>query len=177
MGSLGDICCKLKGVENFRFGFRLNQDIRLLIFMIFKDKTYGKHVNSVISHPLPPKKCPLFCTHKNEEFQKDCKSICMNCPERILYFIFNFFFTEVPMTSPVIHGLRPRYKVNDIIRGNCTSKYSRPATNLTWTINDIIVSINIWTGFHSATGFFFHSRYRLFWQLAMFHCCRFSCSN
>lgn len=51
----------------------------------------------------------------------------------------------MPMTSPVIHGLRPRYKVNDIIRGNCTSKYSRPATNLTWTINDIIVSINIGT--------------------------------
>lgn len=51
------------------------------------------------------------------------------------------------MTSPVIHGLRPRYKVNDIIRGNCTSKYSRPATNLTWTINDIIVSINIETAY------------------------------
>jgi hypothetical protein len=52
-------------------------------------------------------------------------------------------FTEVPISSPVIHGIRSRYKLGDIVRGNCTSKYSRPAANLTWTINDIIVSINI----------------------------------
>lgn len=51
-----------------------------------------------------------------------------------------FSFTEVPMNPPVIHGIRSRYKLNDIVRGNCTSKHSRPAVNLTWTINDIIVS-------------------------------------
>lgn len=55
------------------------------------------------------------------------------------------FIPEVPPNPPVIHGIRSRYKVNEIIRGNCTSKLSRPAVNLTWTINDIIVSINIVT--------------------------------
>lgn len=61
-------------------------------------------------------------------------------------------FTEVPISSPVIHGIKSRYKVNDIIRGNCTSKYSRPAANLTWTINDIIVSENILAFFSRLGG-------------------------
>lgn len=64
-----------------------------------------------------------------------------NALRKIQLNLFVFLFsTEVPVSSPVIHGLKPRYKVNDIVRGNCTSKYSRPAANLTWTINDIVVS-------------------------------------
>lgn len=51
-----------------------------------------------------------------------------------------FLFTEVPHTSPQIQGIRSRYKIGDIVRGNCTAKYSRPAANLTWTINDVPVS-------------------------------------
>jgi hypothetical protein len=50
-----------------------------------------------------------------------------------------FPIPDVPPSAPVIHGIKLRYKVNDIIRGNCTSKGSRPAANLTWTINDMIV--------------------------------------
>ncbi|KAL7042866.1 hypothetical protein ACKWTF_001318 [Chironomus riparius] len=46
---------------------------------------------------------------------------------------------EVPHQSPQILGIRARYKPGDIIRGNCTAKYSRPAANLTWTINDVPV--------------------------------------
>ncbi|KAM7352236.1 uncharacterized protein ACRADG_004863 isoform 2-T2 [Cochliomyia hominivorax] len=41
----------------------------------------------------------------------------------------------VPGKDPVITGIRPRYKVGDILRGNCTSSHSRPAANITWTVN------------------------------------------
>ncbi|XP_037959065.1 uncharacterized protein LOC119688460 [Teleopsis dalmanni] len=42
----------------------------------------------------------------------------------------------VPGKDPIITGLRPRYRVGDIVRGNCTSRHSKPAANLTWTVND-----------------------------------------
>uniref|UniRef100_A0A1A9WU00 CD80-like immunoglobulin C2-set domain-containing protein n=1 Tax=Glossina brevipalpis TaxID=37001 RepID=A0A1A9WU00_9MUSC len=41
----------------------------------------------------------------------------------------------VPGKEPVITGIKSRYHVGDIIRGNCTSAHSRPAANITWTIN------------------------------------------
>ncbi|XP_055542020.1 uncharacterized protein LOC129727833 [Wyeomyia smithii] len=44
---------------------------------------------------------------------------------------------EVPKHVPLVHGIRPRYRVGDIIRGNCTSAHSRPAANLTWYINEV----------------------------------------
>ena len=83
------------------------------------------------------------------------------------------------MSAPVIHGIRPRYKVNDIIRGNCTSKYSRPAANLTWTINDVTVSkifglfFFFWYFSFSIVGLLGH--YRVTGLEKSF--CRFSCSN
>lgn len=43
----------------------------------------------------------------------------------------------------MLHGIKNRYKVGEIVRGNCTSKHSKPAANLTWTINDNIVSLII----------------------------------
>ncbi|KAH8273595.1 hypothetical protein KR018_003137, partial [Drosophila ironensis] len=43
---------------------------------------------------------------------------------------------EVPHNPPFITGIRPRYRVGDILRGNCTSRHSRPAANLTWTVNN-----------------------------------------
>ncbi|XP_052864285.1 uncharacterized protein LOC128270900 [Anopheles cruzii] len=43
---------------------------------------------------------------------------------------------EVPKHVPSVHGMRSRYRVGDIIRGNCTSHNSRPAANLTWYINE-----------------------------------------
>ncbi|XP_064542128.1 uncharacterized protein beat-Ia isoform X1 [Drosophila montana] len=45
-------------------------------------------------------------------------------------------FTETPHNAPFITGIRPRYRVGDILRGNCTSRHSRPAANLTWTVNN-----------------------------------------
>nr|XP_036216030.1 uncharacterized protein LOC106622049 isoform X1 [Bactrocera oleae]XP_036216031.1 uncharacterized protein LOC106622049 isoform X1 [Bactrocera oleae] len=42
---------------------------------------------------------------------------------------------EVPGKDPVISGIKSRYRVGDIVRGNCTSRHSKPAANLTWTIN------------------------------------------
>ncbi|XP_046866918.1 uncharacterized protein LOC6643679 isoform X1 [Drosophila willistoni] len=43
---------------------------------------------------------------------------------------------ETPHNAPFITGIRPRYRVGDILRGNCTSRHSRPAANLTWTVNN-----------------------------------------
>ncbi|XP_049284170.1 uncharacterized protein LOC125764226 [Anopheles funestus] len=43
---------------------------------------------------------------------------------------------EVPKHVPSIHGMRSRYRVGDIVRGNCTSHNSRPPANLTWYINE-----------------------------------------
>ncbi|XP_075154184.1 beaten path Ia [Haematobia irritans] len=43
---------------------------------------------------------------------------------------------ELPHNPPVITGMRARYHVGDILRGNCTSRHSRPAANLTWTVNN-----------------------------------------
>lgn len=43
---------------------------------------------------------------------------------------------EPPNHNPVITGIRPRYRIGDIVRGNCTSRHSKPAANLTWTINE-----------------------------------------
>lgn len=42
---------------------------------------------------------------------------------------------DVPVHQPVITGVQPRYRVGNLLRGNCTSKHSRPAANLTWYIN------------------------------------------
>ncbi|XP_054083322.1 uncharacterized protein LOC105211511 isoform X2 [Zeugodacus cucurbitae] len=41
----------------------------------------------------------------------------------------------VPGKDPIITGIKSRYRVGDIVRGNCTSRHSKPAANLTWTIN------------------------------------------
>ncbi|XP_076752912.1 uncharacterized protein LOC143424623 [Xylocopa sonorina] len=43
---------------------------------------------------------------------------------------------EIPSQRPSIHGLRRKYRINDMLRLNCTSGRSKPAANLTWYIND-----------------------------------------
>ncbi|CAD6997362.1 unnamed protein product [Ceratitis capitata] len=43
--------------------------------------------------------------------------------------------SEVPGKDPIITGIKSRYRLGDIVRGNCTSRHSKPAANLTWTIN------------------------------------------
>ncbi|KAI8115065.1 hypothetical protein FF38_01350 [Lucilia cuprina] len=43
---------------------------------------------------------------------------------------------ELPHNPPLIIGIRPRYHIGDILRGNCTSRHSKPAANLTWTVNN-----------------------------------------
>ena len=57
-----------------------------------------------------------------------------------LTFSTNFPFAEVPEHRPAISGIRIRYRVGDIFRANCTSRNSKPAANLTWSINDHPVS-------------------------------------
>ncbi|KAL9874515.1 uncharacterized protein ACN427_012972 isoform 2-T2 [Glossina fuscipes fuscipes] len=43
---------------------------------------------------------------------------------------------ELPHHQPLITGIRSRYHNGDILRGNCTSRHSKPAANLTWTVNN-----------------------------------------
>ncbi|XP_017760045.1 PREDICTED: uncharacterized protein LOC108550727 [Eufriesea mexicana] len=43
---------------------------------------------------------------------------------------------ELPSQGPSIHGLRRKYRINDMLRLNCTSGPSKPAANLTWYINN-----------------------------------------
>lgn len=46
---------------------------------------------------------------------------------------------EVPRYDPVISGLKSRYRLEDILKAECTSKDSRPAANLTWLANGLPV--------------------------------------
>ncbi|XP_075225772.1 uncharacterized protein LOC142326929 [Lycorma delicatula] len=41
-----------------------------------------------------------------------------------------------PRQRPQLMGIRPRYRIGDTLRANCTSTGSRPAANLTWVLND-----------------------------------------
>ena len=51
---------------------------------------------------------------------------------------------ELPSQGPSIHGLRRKYRIDDMLRLNCTSGRSKPAANLTWYINDRQVRFAIW---------------------------------
>ncbi|XP_055589586.1 uncharacterized protein LOC129741820 [Uranotaenia lowii] len=46
---------------------------------------------------------------------------------------------EPPRDIPMIQGTQTRYRAGDILRANCSSLSSKPAANLTWTINDVPV--------------------------------------
>ncbi|XP_052564293.1 uncharacterized protein LOC120430152 isoform X2 [Culex pipiens pallens] len=46
---------------------------------------------------------------------------------------------EPPVDKPSIIGVQTRYRPGDILRGNCSSLHSKPAANLSWSINDVPV--------------------------------------
>uniref|UniRef100_A0A182Q8G2 Ig-like domain-containing protein n=1 Tax=Anopheles farauti TaxID=69004 RepID=A0A182Q8G2_9DIPT len=43
---------------------------------------------------------------------------------------------DVPVTKPLITGIRQFYRIGDVVLGNCTSYNSKPAANLTWLLDD-----------------------------------------
>ncbi|CAO1305113.1 unnamed protein product [Diamesa serratosioi] len=43
---------------------------------------------------------------------------------------------DVPQSKPVITEIKNYYRVGEILKGNCSAQYSKPATNLTWLVND-----------------------------------------
>lgn len=49
-------------------------------------------------------------------------------------------FSELPDDRPIITGLKSKYKIEDIVALNCTSRNSKPSANLTWYINNKPVS-------------------------------------
>ncbi|XP_076269302.1 uncharacterized protein LOC143201953 [Rhynchophorus ferrugineus] len=46
---------------------------------------------------------------------------------------------DLPKKDPFISGLKTRYKLDDILKANCTSEGSHPAANLTWYVNGVPV--------------------------------------
>lgn len=55
----------------------------------------------------------------------------------IVLIIF-FLISEIPLNKPNLIGVDDRkYRPGEIFKGNCSSEDSKPAANLTWTINDI----------------------------------------
>ncbi|CRK93319.1 CLUMA_CG006860, isoform A [Clunio marinus] len=50
---------------------------------------------------------------------------------------------DVPQNKPVITEIKPHYRIGELIRGNCTSQYSRPAANLTWLVNNNPIAATI----------------------------------
>lgn len=47
---------------------------------------------------------------------------------------------DVPQSKPIITEIKSHYRISDLVRGNCSSAYSRPVTNLTWLFNDMPVN-------------------------------------
>ncbi|XP_041779079.1 uncharacterized protein LOC121597410 [Anopheles merus] len=43
---------------------------------------------------------------------------------------------DVPVTKPLITGIKQFYRIGDVVLGNCTSYNSKPAANLTWLLDD-----------------------------------------
>ncbi|KAL3272985.1 hypothetical protein HHI36_014442 [Cryptolaemus montrouzieri] len=43
---------------------------------------------------------------------------------------------ELPREDPFIGGLKTKYRLGEMLRANCTSAGSFPASNLTWYVND-----------------------------------------
>lgn len=52
---------------------------------------------------------------------------------------------DVPQSKPIITEIKSHYRIGDLVRGNCSSAYSRPVTNLTWLFNEMPVN---WKNFH-----------------------------
>lgn len=46
---------------------------------------------------------------------------------------------DVPQNKPIITEIKSHYRIGDLVRGNCSSAYSRPMTNLTWLFNEMPV--------------------------------------
>ncbi|XP_014244375.2 uncharacterized protein LOC106663799 [Cimex lectularius] len=51
----------------------------------------------------------------------------------------NMNIVVVPKTLPEVHGMKPRYRVGDVLKATCVSKNSRPAANLTWALNGNLI--------------------------------------
>lgn len=58
----------------------------------------------------------------------------------VALFSLPIFSLELPEEHTVVTGIQARYRIGDLVDGNCSIKYSKPAANLTWTINGIVVS-------------------------------------
>uniref|UniRef100_A0A1B0G622 CD80-like immunoglobulin C2-set domain-containing protein n=1 Tax=Glossina morsitans morsitans TaxID=37546 RepID=A0A1B0G622_GLOMM len=57
----------------------------------------------------------------------------------VLFDIVFVLCIELPIEQASVTGIQPRYRIGDLVDGNCSIKYSKPAANLTWTINGVVV--------------------------------------
>jgi hypothetical protein len=51
------------------------------------------------------------------------------------------FLAEVPAFKPKITNINQKYRIGEVLNVNCTSENSKPSSNLTWLIDDNVVSI------------------------------------
>lgn len=53
---------------------------------------------------------------------------------------YDHLLADVPVDKPHITGLKPYYRMGELLVGNCSSYNSKPAANLTWFVNSNEVS-------------------------------------
>ncbi|CAB0019744.1 unnamed protein product [Nesidiocoris tenuis] len=74
--------------------------------------------------PLPPQDGEVRGTEGNHRRLTDC----LQPPE------------EPPVGKPSITGLKLQYRLGETLTANCTAPGSRPAANITWFVNNHLVS-------------------------------------
>lgn len=64
--------------------------------------------------------------------------------EKILIIFTSFFFVELPKEKPTIVTDKDKYEPGDTLNANCTSAASKPASSLTFFLNNMPVSLYIY---------------------------------
>lgn len=54
---------------------------------------------------------------------------------------FNIYISELPAYPPALWTEHRRYEPGDVLKANCSSTPSRPKVDLTFTINNMVVSL------------------------------------
>lgn len=59
----------------------------------------------------------------------------------------NYYASDAPKTDPAIGNEKDRIAVGELLRANCTTGNSRPASAITWKLNGDLVSISLYPSF------------------------------
>nr|CAD7428897.1 unnamed protein product [Timema monikensis] len=120
MDVVGEFCCQVLSVLSRRTGLHFVFSRRTCVESVLSGRTYVRPVLSrrtCVQSMLSGRTCVQSMLSKLPAVQS-----VFSCP-------------EVPIDRPVITGVRPRYKPGEVLHGNCSSSWSRPAARLAWFIN------------------------------------------